>query len=280
MDQDEYERRARSILAPGRPRVVIGLDPEEDKTPDQRIGEGFSAFDPPPQFDLATDQMRDKAARMGIELGTPFDPHPDVTDRRDETLQQSNLRVAMEDKYGKQEAPFESPFDYPPLTKDIPQSDPNAPNVPMRQKTQLDIYQTKLTPQEEIGYKSWAKAQGKDPEAEERDYDLRGLYKSGIGFAEGGHGTDRYKKPNHPTFSDESQYHGVGEEYGGHWVANPDKSYSFHAGQSNLDNWGPEGLRGYFRDFEPGNKLFVPGDPGYIQPPRKRPPLVMGGEKQ
>jgi hypothetical protein len=55
------------------------------------------------------------------------------------------------------------------------------------------------------------------------DYDLRGLWKSGGGFGADAHATDQFKKPNHPTFSIESQYNGVprpdgGVFQGGHWL--------------------------------------------------------------
>lgn len=38
------------------------------------------------------------------------------------------------------------------------------------------------------------------------DYDLRGAYLSNMQRADNGHMGDRFKKPNHPTFSDQSQY--------------------------------------------------------------------------
>lgn len=59
---------------------------------------------------------------------------------------------------------------------------------------------------------------GKRAPLEEEDYDLRGAYLNG--FKPGsGHGTDQFKKPNHPTFSEESQYSNLLHR-GGRWTDN------------------------------------------------------------
>ena len=122
-------------------------------------------------------------------------------------------------------------------------------------------FDTPLSPDEQQGYQDWAKAGGKNPADEEQDSDLRGLYKSGFQWDPSNpclHGPDTFKKPNHPTFSTESQYHGVNGEQGGSWSTNPDGSYNFTAGPSNLGYWGPQGLQKYFDKYEPGNKLIIP----------------------
>jgi hypothetical protein len=49
------------------------------------------------------------------------------------------------------------------------------------------------------------------------DYDLRGAYAAGESRAGNGHMTDRFKMPNHETFSDESQYAEDRPEIAGHW---------------------------------------------------------------
>ncbi len=50
------------------------------------------------------------------------------------------------------------------------------------------------------------------------DYDLRGAFAAGQGRGGNGHMTDQFKKPNHPTFSNESQYaEGENAKYAGHW---------------------------------------------------------------
>jgi hypothetical protein len=79
-----------------------------------------------------------------------------------------------------------------------------------------DKYNTPLTPEEEQRYQEWAKQNHR--ESDTFDYDMRGAWKEGIqADPSTGHFPDTYKKPNHPTFSDQSQYHGADGRYGGHW---------------------------------------------------------------
>lgn len=89
------------------------------------------------------------------------------------------------------------------------------------------------------------------------DYDLRGWYQqNGAQDLTGAHLTDEFKKPNHPTFSDQSQYSGVGGMQGGQWAQQPNGSYSFTPGSTNVYSV-PE-LQDYFKKVEPGNQLVVP----------------------
>lgn len=80
-------------------------------------------------------------------------------------------------------------------------------------------FNTQLSPQEELMFLKWAEAQNKLRDL--YDYDLRGAYKelqSGdMKVAANGHLGDKYKKPNHPTFSDQSIYHSL-QNVGGHWA--------------------------------------------------------------
>ena len=80
-----------------------------------------------------------------------------------------------------------------------------------------DDYNTKLSPSDESKFQDW-KAKNA-PADTGTDYDLRGAYKGGAEQAENGHWPDTYKKPNHPTFSDESQYANtpVTKGMAGHW---------------------------------------------------------------
>jgi hypothetical protein len=78
-------------------------------------------------------------------------------------------------------------------------------------------YDTKLGPADEMAYAAWKRLHAPNDSGE--DYDLRGAYLSGEVQAPDGHMTDRYKKPNHPTFSDQSQYAtGDARSRAGHWV--------------------------------------------------------------
>lgn len=70
--------------------------------------------------------------------------------------------------------------------------------------------------------------------------------------------TDRYKKPNHPTFSNESKYHGVNGWEGGIWEQNGSR-WRFHAGKGNLILRTPDDLRDYFKRVEKDTDLVLPG---------------------
>jgi broad specificity phosphatase PhoE len=89
------------------------------------------------------------------------------------------------------------------------------------------------------------------------DYDMQGWFKANKDqpVHEGGeHYPDTYKKPNHPTFSDESQYHDNVEYKGGHWGDDA----SFTPGETNIQMHGKEKLQDYFNRNEPGLKLNEP----------------------
>lgn len=81
-----------------------------------------------------------------------------------------------------------------------------------------DQYNTQLTPEEEREFQAWAKAEGRERDV--FNYDLRGAWKelkSGTMSEDArGHLGDKYKKPNHPTFSNQSIY-STKENQGGHW---------------------------------------------------------------
>lgn len=83
-------------------------------------------------------------------------------------------------------------------------------------------YNTQLTPEQETEYKTWAKQQGRERDVE--NYDLRGawleLQNGTMTEDERGHIGDKYKKPNHPTFSTESIYNGKDGYQGGVWSRN------------------------------------------------------------
>lgn len=80
-----------------------------------------------------------------------------------------------------------------------------------------DGYDTPLGAADQEAYKAWKMIHA--PKDSGQDYDLRGAYKSGmVQDPETNHFGDQFKKPNHPTFSDQSQY-AVGDELNraGHW---------------------------------------------------------------
>lgn len=75
-------------------------------------------------------------------------------------------------------------------------------------------YDTKLDPDVEANYNKQYSPQSS------RDYDMRGWYKENaqsLAKPHQGHYTDKFKKPNHPTFSNESKY-ATKENPGGTWL--------------------------------------------------------------
>ncbi len=108
-------------------------------------------------------------------------------------------------------------------------------------------YETQLTPQEEIAFQQWkAKVAPRDTG---EDYDLRGAFKASQGTDARGHMTDQFKKPNHPSFSTESQY-STPDNPGGQWI-NRDNNKFFVPSAANLTGRSFEDLQGYFNKVEP-----------------------------
>lgn len=66
-------------------------------------------------------------------------------------------------------------------------------------------YETTLAPEQEMQYQVW-RARLPQGLQYEGDYDLRGAFLSDMKQSANAHLGDRFKKPNHPSFSRESQY--------------------------------------------------------------------------
>jgi hypothetical protein len=67
------------------------------------------------------------------------------------------------------------------------------------------VYETPLSREEESRFQDWKQRYA--PRDSGEDYDLRGAFKAGVKpDPRSGHWPDTYKKPNHPTFSDQSKY--------------------------------------------------------------------------
>ena len=131
-----------------------------------------------------------------------------------------------------------------------------------------DAFNTELTEEEEANFQLWmmeeSQARGRDVSKDIFDYDLRGFFKAGETLDGRGHGVDTYKKPSHPTFSNQSMYHGAptldgkGVYLGGEWghddSVNVD-TYRPHPKMFINKTHNPEFLRKYFDKYETGNKL-------------------------
>lgn len=117
-------------------------------------------------------------------------------------------------------------------------------------------FNTPLSPEEEKQFQAWAKQAHR--ERDSFDYDLRGAWKADAKAASNGHLPDTWKKPNHPTFSVESQYSGdKSGVVGGQWIKKGNK-WAFVASDDNLTMFGRSALQAYFRNREPDSELTLP----------------------
>ena len=103
-------------------------------------------------------------------------------------------------------------------------------------------YNTELTKEEQKDFDKWAeeesKKQGRDVLMDKGAYDVQGFWKSGDwkNRDADNHGTDTWKKPNHPTFSNQSKYNGAGGWYGGNWT----EDAGYQPSKQTLNNYGPD----------------------------------------
>ncbi len=114
-------------------------------------------------------------------------------------------------------------------------------------------FNTQLSPAQEAKFQQWkAKYAPKDSG---EDYDLRGAFAAGVKpDAERGHFPDTFKKPNHPTFSEESQYSGVNGNVGGKWIKRDGKQF-FVPSDTNRQHFTTDQMREYFQEQEPDAEL-------------------------
>lgn len=114
-------------------------------------------------------------------------------------------------------------------------------------------FNTELSSEDEAKYQAWAKENHREKDV--YDYDLRGAWKElQLGLMsedERGHLGDKYKKPNHPTFSDQSIYSGQDGVTGGVWSQNAEGKDVYTPGRK-LSSVEADRLRRYFLRNEPG----------------------------
>jgi hypothetical protein len=128
-------------------------------------------------------------------------------------------------------------------------------------------YQTPLNPISQMIYDEWVKQQsavsGRDLSLDTQDYDLPGFWQSEGWYAPMGnaHGPDTYKKPWHPTFSEESQYQMTPDDDGSLNLGGSWGDGVFNAGPTNRNNWSLIELLKYFAQQEPDYRLNYGGLP-------------------
>lgn len=116
----------------------------------------------------------------------------------------------------------------------------------MRQRPSEHSFNTPLTGDEEVAFQEWKKVNA--PYDSGLDYDLRGAFKEGIlPDPTTKHWPDTFKKPNHPTFSDQSKYAPYGKP--GRW-----EGETFIPANSNQAKQKPTGLNlGILEKLGPGS---------------------------
>lgn len=122
---------------------------------------------------------------------------------------------------GEQQAPKPTPNPYDALFSSAGSQPPSESSEPVRQADHPPPlkrrFETSLSPDDEQRFQQWKQTYAPNDTGD--DYDLRGAFKSGLTpDAKTGHWPDTFKKPNHPTFSNEIQY-ATGEyaARAGHW---------------------------------------------------------------
>ena len=115
-------------------------------------------------------------------------------------------------------------------------------------------HNTELTPEEEVKFNQWAG----DRKADVYDYDLKGYFKENPDVPlTNAHLVDKYKKPNHITFSNESQYANEITP-GGQWENLGRGKFNFIPATHTVERYGPDQLKGYFSEHEKSSNLILP----------------------
>ncbi len=138
----------------------------------------------------------------------------------------------------------------------------------LNEKYWRNNFNTELGDEDERAYQNWLEEQktatGRDLSNDEFDYDTRGYWKNMGSNDSRGHGPDTYKKPNHPSFSNESIYHGTrspwGDPYeGGQWAEASPGKFTYTPSKSMLKKTHSVPLmKDYFKRVEPDTQLIVP----------------------
>lgn len=128
------------------------------------------------------------------------------------------------------------------------------PAIPYSDEYFQANYNTPIPAEKAQDYDLWkfqqSRKMGRDVTGDNIDYDVQGFYMKNAQQSGNGHGPDTFKKPNHPTFSDQSQYHGLDGYEGGHWGEN-----SFTPSLTNQVMMSPRARARYFQQVEPNAEL-------------------------
>lgn len=209
--QQSAAAQAAGSYATSAPPPSDATDPEEArlkskvKNDDDAIGQ-YLRIDPTPEALIPTLHPYESAWRLAATGLTEAAREYDA-----ETLKRYQQEHAKEQRsVAKPEPKHEA------TTLRTPMLDRTGPKEVAAKDLSASPYETTLTPKEEARFQAWKKQYA--PNDSGYDYDYRGAFKQGEGPDKTGHWTDRFKKPNHPTFSRESQYAtGQDADRAGYW---------------------------------------------------------------
>src|SRR6185295_12479778 len=126
---------------------------------------------------------------------------------------------------------------------------------PVQTSGESEAFNTPLPEDKAQEYQAWKAKYA--PNDDGSDYDLQGAFLAGVKpDPERGHFPDTFKKPNHPTFSDQSIWNGRpdgngGVYQGGKWG----EGDSFTEGPTNKKFHSDEDEQNYFKKYEPNSAL-------------------------
>jgi len=138
------------------------------------------------------------------------------------------LLNAVMQKYGRQALPQMEPQPQQPVDETamaellglIPRQQPPSSPSGIGSPDQIAAdprFNTALTAAEQPAFQAWKQKMA--PGDSGYDYDFKGAFKEGMtSDAASGHWSDKFKKPNHETFSVESQYAPQAIERAGYWT--------------------------------------------------------------
>jgi hypothetical protein len=177
---------------------------------------------------LIQPEMKDIAGRYNETMKEVLDNEEALQKGRDAVTKEA-LRMAKPEEQQRQQEQIAKAEEQTKLVKGMDKAgkpvNPQTLAEEAAKKTDFDekTFDTKMSPKNEEAFQAWKKKYA--PRDSGADYDLRGAFKAGLKPDANGHWPDTFKKPNHPTFSDESRYAKFGKP--GHWEGDkfiPNKS--------------------------------------------------------
>lgn len=182
------------VYGPGRsPKGAAGIAQFMPSTARQYglyVGKGRDdRFDPVKSADAHARLMKDLIGRYG-DPQLALAAYNSGTEKTAAQARRAMQRIPETRNYVQKIAPTQDELD--DLVKKLPSASGRS-------------YETALSPDEERQFSAWRQQYA--PKDSGTDYDLRGAFKAGLKpDPRTGHWPDTFKKPNHPTFSNQSQY--------------------------------------------------------------------------